>query len=475
MPGHDSRADPLAWKAMKKASIGMIIHLFALLHAAVALLCRLAGIEDELLLTILTMTMTLIICMKKGLNIEFIAAGIIVVNIIGYIMGNVIAEIFGMAISSSYISHALSTAITTEGLGWGIAAVTMIFRHGNEESKSTSLDSPYIKWLILAMGGIFLLRLGIVFLFSTGPFATADILGASSKVFSNTVDLIILICINILYVRFIGHRFRHLPSWAKSMLLVAFMICAGLLEALLVGVGFPFNILPRQTADFPVLFLTSMLVQVTVYCIVFMTDYALTVRSEMKAAKGKADMAQYRYMKLKHQVNPHFLFNSLNILDCLVCEQKTEQASTYIHKLAGIYRYMLKSEEEEIVLLRDELIFVGLYVDLLKVRFPDGFDVSIDVPSELLCRSVLPCSLQLLIENAIKHNAVNSDGNPLVIRINADGDRVQVANNVIPKITANPSTGLGLKYIRQLYLDLSGKAVEVAQTPEEFKVTLPLL
>lgn len=186
-------------------------------------------------------------------------------------------------------------------------------------------------------------------------------------------------------------------------------------------------------------------------------------------------MAQYRYVKLKHQVNPHFLFNSLNILDCLVCEQKTEQASTYIHKLAGIYRYMLKSEEEEAVPLREELVFVGLYVDLLKVRFPEGFDVKVNVPPELLGRAVLPCSIQLLIENAIKHNAVNSSGNPLRIEIHAEGDTVRVTNNIVPKVTTSPSTGLGLKYIRQLYLDLSGKTVEIEHGQQEYHVVLPLL
>jgi hypothetical protein len=460
---------------MKNVSTGIIIHLFALLHAAVALLCRLAGVEDELLLTILTMTMTLIICLKKGLNIEFTAAGIIAVNILGYIMGNVIADIFGMAISSQYASHAMSTAITTEVLGWSIAAVTMIFRHGNDESRSKSLDSPYMKWIILAMGGIFILRLGIVFLFSKGPFAATDLIGASSRIFSNTVDLIILICINILYIRFIRHRFRHMPLWGKAVLLTIFMVFAGLAETVLVSLGLPFNLRLGFGEDFPALFVTSVLAQITVYCIVFMTDYALTARSEMQAAKGKANMAQYRYVKLKHQVNPHFLFNSLNILDCLVCEQKTEQASTYIHKLAGIYRYMLKSEEEEAVPLREELVFVGLYVDLLKVRFPEGFDVEVNVPQELLGRAVLPCSIQLLIENAIKHNAVNSSGNPLKIEIHAEGDTVRVTNNIVPKVTTSPSTGLGLKYISQLYLDLSGKTVEIEHGQQEYHVVLPLL
>ena len=205
-----------------------------------------------------------------------------------------------------------------------------------------------------------------------------------------------------------------------------------------------------------------------------MVNYALVTRNEMQSEREKANMAQYRYLKLKRQVNPHFLFNSLNILDCLICEEKTEQASIYTHKLAGIYRYMIKSEEEEIVSLRDELVFVRLYIDLLQVRFPEGFEVTIDVPEEKLARFVPPCSIQLLIENATKHNAVSIE-KPLRIEITADEDNIHVRNNIVPKVTRSASTGLGQKYIRQLYMDLSGKSITIAKTDNDYCVTLPLL
>ena len=184
--------------------------------------------------------------------------------------------------------------------------------------------------------------------------------------------------------------------------------------------------------------------------------------------------AQFRYMKLKQQVNPHFLFNSLNILDCLVCEQRTEQASAYIHKLAGIYRYMLQNEEETLVRLREEMAFVGMYVDLLQVRFPEGFRVETDIPDEAMNRHVLPCSVQLLIENAIKHNSVGAD-RPLVIRIVAGAGAVTVSNNLQLKVSGTTSTRVGLNYIRQQYLDLSGIPIGIRRTDTEYCVTLPLL
>jgi LytS/YehU family sensor histidine kinase len=179
-------------------------------------------------------------------------------------------------------------------------------------------------------------------------------------------------------------------------------------------------------------------------------------------------------MKLKQQVNPHFLFNSLNILDCLVCEQRTEQASVYIHKLAGIYRYMLQNEEETLVRLHEEMAFVGMYVDLLQVRFPEGFRVETDISDEVMNRHVLPCSVQLLIENAIKHNSVGAD-RPLVIRIVAGAGAVTVSNNLQLKVSGTTSTRVGLNYIRQQYLDLSGIPIGIRRTDTEYCVTLPLL
>ena len=103
---------------MKKA--GVIIHIFALLHAFVAVGCRLAGVVDELLLTILTMTMTLLLCLIKGRSLEYTAASIIVVNIIGYLLGTAGAIFFGLFIDNQLIVHSLSTFITTESLGWGL-------------------------------------------------------------------------------------------------------------------------------------------------------------------------------------------------------------------------------------------------------------------------------------------------------------------------------------------------------------------
>ena len=458
---------------IRKLSTTWIIHIFAILHAAVALSCRLAGIEDELLLTILTMTMALVVCTKSGLNIDLTAASIIVVNILGYFIGNLGADILQTFISQAYAVHALSTLATTEILGWSIVALTSLF-NVKKKNANNKRDTSYLSWLILAMCGIFVLRLSIVVLFSGGGIIQGDVYGASAKVFSNSFSLITLICINVLYIRYARRYSKKWSKGSKLLIFITFILTAAFLESILAGAGIPVRLSNVFNEGFPLLYATSLLAQIAVYCIVYIVNYALSIRNEMKEEREKANMAQYRYVKLKHQVNPHFLFNSLNILDCLICDNNTEAASAYTHKLAGIYRYMLKSEDEMVVSLRDELVFVELYTDLLKERFPVGFSVETSVPEELMARFVLPCSIQLLIENATKHNAV-SEEEPLVIHIEAEGESIRVTNNRVPKVSKSPSTGLGQAYIRQMYRDLSGKEVEIEETDKIYSVTLPLI
>ena len=458
--------------SIRNIKVSWIIHIFALLHAVTAFGCRQAGLEDELLLTILTMTMALMICLKKTLRIEFTAAIIIIVNIIGYLLGNLGAKIFLQLIPSPHVAHAISTFLTTEILGWGIVTITRLFQYrqaGNEGKK----DSPYLSCIILAMGGIFIFRLGIVLIFSTQTFTDANALETSGRIFSNSFSMIILICLNILYVRYTESLRKRFPN-LKILILIVFVLSATVIETIMAGLMLTLGDTRQFVKELPILFTSSLLAEITVYCIIFIVNYALTAKSQMHKEREKANMAQYRYIKLKHQVNPHFLFNSLNILDCLICEEQTDRASSYTHKLAGVYRYMLKSEEEMIVSLHDELVFTDLYVDLLKERFPKGFVVETDVPESFMARYVLPCSIQLLLENAIKHNTVD-EGNPLKISIYIQDDNIIVQNNVVPKLTKVPSTGLGQKYIRQMYLDLTGKQIGIESTDQIYKVTLPLI
>ena len=447
-----------------------VIHIFALLHAGVALCCRLAGVEDELLLTILTMTMVLLICMKRSLNIELTAANIIIANILGYLLGNASAQFFSLILNSQLVIHPLATALTTELLGWSILLASKLFRKGGSDKDSDS--SSYISWIVLAMVVIFFLRLAFIFLLADEPISVKSATEASMMILSNSFALIILICTNIVYVwssrRFLKKKSNHL----QFLSLAAFSIIISIVVSLLVFYSDSWT--GNSPAQFLRLYLASLIAQITIYCLIYMVHYAITAQNKMLKERGKASEAQYRYQILKRQVNPHFLFNSLNALDCLICEEKTAQASTYVRKLASIYRYMLKSEEEQLVTLDEELQFVEKYIDLMLVRFPEGFHVEIKVSPELKKKFILPCSLQLLIENAVKHNAINSE-HPLVISIEGTPENICISNNIIPKVTQVTSTGLGQKYIRQQYQNLYGKAIEISKTEDTYKVVLPLI
>jgi hypothetical protein len=445
--------------------------LFAILHAAVAFCCRWAGIEDELLLTILTMTMVLVICRKRGLTIELTAASIIVANILGYLLGNAGARLFALLFESQYLIHCLATTLTTELLGWSIMLFSRIFRKG---TKRNDQASSYITWLILAMGVIFFLRLSFMLILADSGTPEEETISITSLILSNTFSLILLICANILFVWSTKRALKNTATGIKFLYLFLFTLIVSGIETALIFYGQTDESEINSVQELARLFLGATIAQITIYCLVYMVNYAITAQNKMLKERGKANEAQYRYQILKRQVNPHFLFNSLNALDCLVCEEKTEQASTYIHKLAGVYRYMIKSEDEQLVSLEDELEFVEKYIDLMKVRFPDGLQVEIDIPSEQLKRFILPCSLQLLIENATKHNVISA-ANPLVVNISSDGESIIVTNNIIPKLTQVSSTGLGQKYIKQQYQNLCGKGIAIFQDTKEYKVVLPLI
>ena len=135
---------------------------------------------------------------------------------------------------------------------------------------------------------------------------------------------------------------------------------------------------------------------------------------------------------------------------------------------------MLKNEEETTVSLRDEMTYVEMYCDLLKVRFQEGFNLLTDIPEEDMARFVIPCSVQLLIENATKHNAVSPE-RPLNVSITSDGESITVTNNLIPRVTRSQSSGLGLNYIREQYKERSGKTIVIEKTDDSYTVKLPML
>lgn len=183
--------------------------------------------------------------------------------------------------------------------------------------------------------------------------------------------------------------------------------------------------------------------------------------------------AVLRYRQLKSQINPHFLFNSLNALVSLINNDR-DLAVQYTKKLSAVYRYVLTQDQQDTVTVRDEAGFIGNYSDILRTRFSQGLEFRFDIRPSDMDRAVPPMSLQLLVENAVKHNAVSS-GQPLVIRISTDGEYLCVSNNINPRLSSSSGTGIGLENLSRKYAILAGRDITVMHDNNTFTVKLPLL
>jgi two-component system, LytTR family, sensor kinase len=176
---------------------------------------------------------------------------------------------------------------------------------------------------------------------------------------------------------------------------------------------------------------------------------------------------------LRTQVNPHFLFNNLNTLSSIIPENP-QQAVEFVQQLSKVYRHILEVKDQKNISLKEELDVLRAYGFLLKTRFGNNLDIDINVPEEKLNKNIVPLSLQLLMENAIKHNIVSID-KPLKIDVYAVNGRLVVSNNLQRKNQLNESTGMGLDNIRNRYKLLSDKLVEVTESENNFTVSIPLL
>jgi sensor histidine kinase YesM len=191
---------------------------------------------------------------------------------------------------------------------------------------------------------------------------------------------------------------------------------------------------------------------------------------DAEAAKKESIKAQYE--SLKSQVNPHFLFNSLNALTNLVYEDQ-DKAAKFIKQLSDVYRYVLDTRDREMVSLEEELRFLNAYLFLQQIRFGEKLQVKIDLNG--LASQVAPLAFQMLIENAIKHNEISQD-NPLIIHLYSREDYLVVENNFQKKsVVKEDSPGIGLDNIRKRYAFLSDRPIEVTQTGKLFSVKLPVL
>ncbi len=195
-------------------------------------------------------------------------------------------------------------------------------------------------------------------------------------------------------------------------------------------------------------------------------------KEAVRAEKLEKENIKAQYESLKSQVNPHFLFNSLNALTSLIYDNQ-ELAVKYVRQLSDVYRYVLDSQNKDLVPLQEELEFVESYLFLQKIRFGDNLKVEITLPEkqDIL---VAPLTLQVLLENAVKHNEISAEF-PLTIKLYEEGDRLIVENPVRIKNILDKGMGVGLKNISERYLLFTDKKMEIDQTNGCFKVKVPKL
>lgn len=195
-------------------------------------------------------------------------------------------------------------------------------------------------------------------------------------------------------------------------------------------------------------------------------------QSAVDAERYAKESMAATYENLKSQVNPHFLFNSLNALTNLVYEDQ-DKAANFIKQLSEVYRYVLDTRDREVVPLEEEVKFLNSYIYLQQIRFGDK--LSIELSLNGLNTMVAPLALQMLIENAVKHNEV-SEENPLHVKIYQETGFIVVENNLQKKSRlGESSSGLGLENISKRYEFLSEKKVKIEQTNNKFLVKLPVI
>ncbi len=226
----------------------------------------------------------------------------------------------------------------------------------------------------------------------------------------------------------------------------------------------------EKPANYIVAIIITLVVTLAIHAFYFYKDYQENKVKEQKVIAGNAS-AQFE--SLKNQIDPHFLFNSLNVLSSLI-EENPENAQKFTTSLSKIYRYVLEQKDKELVTVREELTFAKTYMNLLKMRFENSITFELSEEDDYEEAKVVPLSLQLLLENCIKHNVV-SESKPLHIKIYSKDNQLVVENNLQKKEVLSDRKGVGLQNIVNRYAILTKRSVLVEENENTFKVLLPIL
>jgi len=197
--------------------------------------------------------------------------------------------------------------------------------------------------------------------------------------------------------------------------------------------------------------------------------YRQNIANQQQLIESNQALSESRINQLKAQLNPHFLFNNLNVLDQLISENK-EKASDFLNEFAEIYRYVLQISDKKLVPINEELDFAEKYFNLIKHKYGKAYQLKIKF--EDITGEVVPLTLQLLLENAVRHN-LGTEQNPIYIEITIN-EKITVSNNVVPKHITHTS-GKGLNNLKEQYALLSNEQIKIETSDKKFTVITPII
>jgi sensor histidine kinase YesM len=282
---------------------------------------------------------------------------------------------------------------------------------------------------------------------------------------------------DLLIIRYLNRSF----PWNKRVLArILIQLCLTVLLAVFVSIlvtVFVNWISAYQKGFMPVLITNALISSVVNILMMVVLEawhfFAESNTERVKAETLQKELSQVRFEVLKSQLNPHFMFNSLNVLSGLI-DKDVEKAQLFIDEFAHIYRYVLETIEKSVVSLNEELDFVRSYIFLQQIRYGEALSLTVKIPSHLLGMLLPPLSLQLVLENAVKHNIVNPSL-PLRIEISHDSEWLTVKNNIQLKITSNVSTGLGQKNLEKRCAMICDEIPQFQVESNYYIVRLPLI
>ncbi len=274
---------------------------------------------------------------------------------------------------------------------------------------------------------------------------------------------------------------NHVAPWSsKTIRRIVFQLGFSVAVALVVSVTFTLfaNIITPYSEDLNGVLISNALIFSTVNILVMSIlegwiFFRQHKQAEQMAKNLQEELSQIKFEVLKSQINPHFMFNSLNVLSGLI-NKDTGKAQQFIDEFSHIYRYVLETIEQPVTTLDKELDFMRSYLFLQQIRYGDFLSYTVSIPSHLLKYFLPPLSLQVVLENAIKHNVIN-ETKPLTIEVFSQGNFLIVKNNLQPKISMGHSTGLGLKNLTRRYAMISADKPVFSVETNDYLAKLPLI